>query len=229
MASVQVASVESTSRRCSSHLLVIGPPGAGKGTQAEILSDCLGMPHVSAGVLLREAIGRGSPLGQIAARLVARGLLVPDKLVLRLVYERVRWCTSSTSETIGLLLDGVPRTLRQAETLDTIMVSDPIRAVVHLQVSDEVAQNRLERRGRPDDTEDVIRRRLSAYHRFTVPMVAWMAKRRPVLTIDGDRSVTEVSADIARGLDRELAEAPRTAWKSARPRVQEEDADGPRT
>ena len=179
MASVQVASVDSTSRWRSSHLLVIGPPGAGKGTQAEILSDCLGMPHVSAGVLLRDAMGAGSPLGHIAARFVARGLLVPDKLVLRLVYEKVRSCTSSTTEATGFLLDGVPRTLRQAETLDTMMVSDPFGAVVDIHVADEVALTRLARRGRPDDTEAVIRRRLSAYHRFTVPMVAWMAQRRP--------------------------------------------------
>ena len=194
-------SVDAHSGWRASHLLVIGPPGAGKGTQGEILSDCLGITHVSAGALLREAIGAGSPLGRIAGRFVARGLLVPDKLVLRLVYEKVRGCKASKAEAMGILLDGVPRTLRQAETLDTIMVSNPICAVVHLHVSDEVARARLVTRGRPEDTEAVIGRRLSMYHRFTVPMVAWMTRRRPVLTVDGDRSVAEVSADIARRLD----------------------------
>ncbi len=177
MASLQVSSVDSTSRWRSSHLLVIGPPGAGKVTQAEILSDYLGIAHVSAGVLLREAIGAGSTLGHIASRFVARALLVPENLVLRLVYDKVRWCEAGQTEAIGFLLDGVPRTLRQAETLDTIMVSNPIRAVVHVHVSDEVARARLVTRGRPDDTEAVIARRLSMYHMFTVPMLAWMAHR----------------------------------------------------
>ena len=142
-------------------LLVIGPPGAGKGTQCEILSERLGIPHVSTGNLFREAIGAGSPLGRVVGRFVERGLLVPDKLVLRLVYEKIRSCASGQAEFRGFILDGVPRTIRQAEALDAMMASSPIDAVIHLHVSDEVVLARLcagpyRRRGRSGRSTTVV-------------------------------------------------------------------------
>ena len=191
----------------SSHLLVIGPPGAGTGTQAEILSDYLGMPHVSAGVLLREASGAGSPLGHIAARFVAHGLLVPDKLVLRLRLRESPRVHVEYDRSYRLPPRWRPSYSPSSESArhDDGVGSDPrCRPPPSQRLG--CTRARLVGRGRPGDTEAVIGRRLSAYHRFTVPMVAWMAQRRPVATIDGDRSVTEVSADLARRLDRELAE-----------------------
>ncbi len=189
------ASSRPSSRPRPLRAVVIGPPGAGQSTQCAALSDHLGTSHVSIGDRFREANAIGSALGSLAGRFVARGLLVPDKIVLRMVCDTIRSCELGRTEVIGFLLDGAPHTLRQAATLDVLMPTNPIDAVIHLHVPDEVVRARLCARNRTEDTPTVSNRRLTTYHRVTVPMVTWMANRRPVLDIDGNRPINDVSGN----------------------------------
>lgn len=190
------ASWSCTDGLASRRILVIGPPGAGKGTQCKILSDRYGTEHISTGELLREAVDTGTPLGRAVRHYVAEGFLVPDRLVLRVVHDRIRSLATRRTGPVGFLLDGVPRTIRQAEALDALMAAGQIDTVIHLTVSDSVVVERLTARGRSDDDRGSVHRRLETYRRFTIPMVAWMSGLRPVLAIDADRSVTDVAADI---------------------------------
>jgi adenylate kinase len=180
----------------SRRVLVIGPPGAGKGTQCKILGDRYGAHHISTGELLREAIEAGTPLGRAAQHYVAAGFLVPDRLVLRLVNSRISSLTAEFESSVGFLLDGVPRTIHQAVALDALMVSGQIDTVIHLVVSDGVLFARLDARGRSDDDRGSVRRRLATYRKLTVPMLAWMAGTRPILTIDAERPIEDVTADV---------------------------------
>jgi adenylate kinase len=180
----------------TARILVVGPPGAGKGTQCAILSRYLGVPHVSTGELLREAVEGGTPLGRAANRFVARGLLVPDRLLLRVVHDRIGGLAAADDRVGGFLLDGMPRTIQQAEALDALVASKPIDAVIHLQVPDQVVLARLRARGREDDGDTAVLRRLSAYGKFTVPMLGWLARRRPVLAIDATRSIHDVTSEV---------------------------------
>jgi adenylate kinase len=180
-----------TSRR----VLVIGPPGAGKGTQCAILCDRYGVNHISTGQLFRDAIEAGTPLGRAVQRYVEEGFLVPDRLALKLLVDRIR-SLAEGGGTPGFLLDGVPRTINQAEALDALMTSGQIDSVLHLQVPDAIVLERSARRGRHDDVRASVRRRLEAYRRFTVPMLAWMSGTRPVFTIDGNRPIADVAASV---------------------------------
>jgi adenylate kinase len=180
-----------TSRR----VLVVGPPGSGKGTQCTILRDRYGVHHISTGQLLRDAIEAGTPLGRAARRCVEGGFLVPDRLVLKVLVDRIR-SLAEAGGAPGFLLDGVPRTITQAEALDALMTSGQIDSVLHLQVPDAVVLERATRRGRHDDVRVSVRRRLEAYRRFTLPMLAWMSGTRPVFTIDGNRPIADVAACV---------------------------------
>lgn len=150
-------------------LILLGPPGAGKGTQAERVCSAHGLVHLSTGDLLRAAVKAGSELGGEAKAFMDAGDLVPDTLVLALVRERLNQPDAAD----GFLLDGFPRNVSQAEALAEDLGSRSVEAVVHMKLEDEEIVRRLLGRGRKDDTESVIRNRLRVYRDETAPLIAY--------------------------------------------------------
>jgi adenylate kinase len=178
---------------------MLGPPGSGKGTQAEILAEQLGVPAISTGEMLRRAVAGGSALGQRVESIMASGALVDDETMADVVRERL--AREDAGE--GYLLDGYPRTLAQADTLARILGEreTALDAVVLIDVpEDELVRRALERR-RQDDTEDVIRRRLAVYHEKTEPLIGYYERLGLLLRIDGDRTIAEVSVGIREALE----------------------------
>lgn len=186
------------------NLLILGPQGAGKGTQAVRIAAEHDVPHVSTGDMLRSAIADGSQLGLQVKPIVDRGDLVPDELMIALIRERL----SAPDTRRGFVLDGFPRTLAQAEALDPMLheIGKDLGAVLVLEVPDAVAVERLRRRaeieGRRDDTPEAIARRLRNYHEQTAPLVDWYRARDKVAPIDGTSSIEEVWEQIQDVLDR---------------------------
>ena len=190
-------------------LLLIGMPGAGKGTQAERLSQAFGIPAISTGDIFRHNVKNETELGKQAKAFMDRGEYVPDSLTNALVRDRL----SHPDAAAGFLLDGYPRTGEQVEELDDILAEqgNKLDAVVQLTAdTDEVVRrllNRAVEQGRADDTEEVIRRRLEVYEEQTAPLTSVYAQRGLVIMIDGLGAVEEVTERIlqalaARGLDR---------------------------
>jgi adenylate kinase len=190
-------------------LLLIGMPGAGKGTQAERLSQAFGIPAISTGDIFRHNVKNETELGKQAKAFMDRGEYVPDSLTNALVRDRL----SHQDAAAGFLLDGYPRTGEQVEELDDILAEqgNKLDAVVQLTAdTDEVVRrllNRAVEQGRADDTEEVIRRRLEVYEEQTAPLTSVYAQRGLVIMIDGLGAVEEVTERIlqalaARGLDR---------------------------
>ena len=183
-------------------LLLIGMPGAGKGTQAERLSEAFGIPAISTGDIFRHNVKNETELGKQAKAFMDRGEYVPDSLTNALVRDRL----SHTDAADGFLLDGYPRTADQVVELDGILAShsQQLDAVVMLTADvDEVVRRLLNRaieQGRADDTEDVIRRRLEVYEEQTAPLVSVYAARNLVVTVDGLGEVAEVTARIVAAL-----------------------------
>jgi adenylate kinase len=183
-------------------LLLIGMPGAGKGTQAEQLSVAFGIPAISTGDIFRHNVKNETELGKQAKAFMDRGEYVPDSLTNELVRDRL----SQADAADGFLLDGYPRTADQVAELDDILAShsQQLDAVVMLTADvDEVVRRLLNRaieQGRADDTEDVIRRRLEVYEEQTAPLVSVYAARNLVLTVDGLGEVAEVTARIVDAL-----------------------------
>lgn len=179
-------------------LIFLGPPGAGKGTQAKHLADRGQIPHISTGDILRQAMRERSPLGVKAQAYVDRGELVPDQLVNDLVAERLQ----QPDTTSGWILDGFPRKLSQAVFLDELLQKLNLNSmrVVNLEVPDAVVVDRLLRRaeteGRTDDTEEVIRRRLEIYRQETSPLIDFYRDRQQLVSVNGDRSMDEVTAHL---------------------------------
>ena len=186
----------------SLRLLLIGPPGAGKGTQAAELSKLFGIPAISTGDIFRANVAGGTPLGVQAKAFMDRGEYVPDSLTNDLVRDRL----SHADAHGGFLLDGYPRTIDQVHELDDILSERGVRldAVVLLTAdTDEVVARLLKRateQGRADDTEDVIRRRLEVYAEQTAPLVAVYGKRGLVVEVDGLGAVAEVTERIRAAL-----------------------------
>ena len=172
-------------------LIFLGPPGAGKGTQAQILSENYQIPHVSTGDILRAAVARKTPLGTEAKGYMDRGELVPDALILDLIQDRL----SHEDTANGWILDGFPRNVNQAAFLEELLteLNQNADCVLNLSVPDEVLVSRLLERKRGDDNEETIRRRLQVYHRDTVPVINFYQERETLETIDGDRTMEEVS------------------------------------
>lgn len=150
-------------------IVLLGPPGAGKGTQATILSEKLGVPHISTGDLFRANIGQGTPLGIEAKQYLDAGNLVPSELTNRMVEARL----AESDAAAGFLLDGFPRTIDQAVALSSILedLGVTLDAVLEFQVDEDVVVERMLARGRDDDKEDVIRNRLRVYREETQPLL----------------------------------------------------------
>jgi adenylate kinase len=179
-------------------LLIFGPQGAGKGTQAARLATEYEIPHIATGDMLRAAVANETPFGLQVKPILERGDLVPDELVVALIGERL----AEPDAAAGFVLDGFPRTLAQAEALETMLheIGRDIDAVVVLEVPDEVARERMQERGRADDTPDVIANRLSTYHEQTAPLVEWYRARDKVIPIDGTPDVEDVWRQITSAL-----------------------------
>lgn len=179
-------------------LLLIGPPGAGKGTQAVRVAEAYGIPAISTGDIFRANVSQGTPLGLQAKDYMDRGAYVPDELTNALVLDRL----AQSDAGAGFLLDGFPRTLAQVYTLDEcIQATDGgLDAVVQLVIeTDEIVQRllkRAEQQGRSDDTEDVIRKRLDVYQEQTHPLVAVYADRGVLVSVDAMGEVGEVTERI---------------------------------
>lgn len=184
-------------------VLLLGVQGAGKGTQAKRIASDDGLAHIATGDMLRNAIAAGSELGRRVQPILESGELVPDDMMIELIRERLQ---SEDAEN-GFVLDGFPRTMRQAEALDSMLadIGRPLSIVFELQVPDEVAIERLHRRaeeeGRADDTPEAIEKRLELYHRETEPLVAHYRILGNLIGIHGDRPENEVFAEIQDAVD----------------------------
>ena len=183
-------------------LLLIGAPGAGKGTQAVKLAETFAIPAISTGDIFRENVKNETELGKLAKSFMDRGEYVPDSLTNALVRDRLDWDDAKA----GFLLDGYPRTADQVEELDSILndKGESLNAVVLITAdTDEVVRRLLGRaaeQGRADDTEDVIRRRLEVYAEQTAPLIDVYSKRNLVIEVDGLGAVDEVTSRIVEAL-----------------------------
>lgn len=175
-------------------LIFLGPPGAGKGTQALALAEKLQIPHISTGDILRQALTARSPLGIEAQSYMDRGELVPDNLVQAMVEERFQQSDINS----GWILDGFPRTVSQAEFLAELLqkLGHSSVQVINLDVPDDILIERLLGRGRPDDTEDVIRRRLEVYHADTKPLIGFYSDRQQLVYVNGNQPLEAVNTDL---------------------------------
>lgn len=205
-------------------LILVGPPGAGKGTQAKRLVDTLGIPHISTGDMLRAARAAGTELGKKAGELMDKGMLVPDEVVIGLVMERIAQPDAQS----GFMLDGFPRTRPQAEALDETMKKNGVAldAVVLIEVEDAKIERRITGRRcatetgdifhvefnpppenvevvqRKDDTSEAVRARLEKYHAETAPVVPYYDAQGLLRRIDGDRAPDAVTQGILAALGR---------------------------
>ena len=199
----------------SGSIVLFGPPGAGKGTQASRISSLTGKPQVSTGDMLRAAVASGSELGVEAKGYMEAGLLVPDEVIIGLISERLQ----EPDAVSGLLLDGYPRTIAQAEALAEV---EEVSTVISIEVPDEAIVERIVGRRmdpetgriyhirfnpppaelserviqRKDDNEDTVWNRLSAYHEQTAPLADWYEQREVLVRIDGNRSIEAVGNAI---------------------------------
>jgi adenylate kinase len=184
-------------------VIILGPPGAGKGTQAKRIAEDAGIPHIATGDIIRAIKGEDTELGREVKAVYDRGDLVSDELMIELIRERL--CRPDTEA--GFVLDGFPRTLRQAEGLDRLLdeLDRSLSVVLHFQVRDEVAVGRLQGRalaeGRSDDTNDVIQHRLDVFHQQTEPVVEHYRMRGILVGIHANRSVDEVFAEVQEALE----------------------------
>ena len=202
-------------------IVLFGPPGAGKGTQAGMIVALTGKPQVSTGDMLRAAVKLGSPMGMAAKEYMDAGLLVPDEVIIGLIQERLQ--EDDANE--GVLFDGFPRTIPQAESLEKIAT---VSSVISIEVPDDAIVERIVGRRmdpdtgdiyhvtfkpappeiterliqRPDDTEDTVRSRLEAYHAQTAPLADWYSERGLLITIDGNASIDQVGESVEAAVSR---------------------------
>ncbi|WXG45077.1 MAG: adenylate kinase [Promethearchaeati archaeon SRVP18_Atabeyarchaeia-1] len=206
-------------------IIMFGPPGAGKGTQAKFLSEKFNTPQISTGDILRDAVKRGTSLGREAQSYMNSGGLVPDEIVIGIIDERIKEKDCSN----GFILDGFPRTIAQADALEKLLEKrgTPVTQVINLKVKDkEIIKRSISRRvckscnsvyslllnrpkvdgkcdtcggeliQRDDDKEDVVKKRLKVYSDQTKPLLKFYAKRKLLKDIDGSRSIDEVQASV---------------------------------
>ncbi|WP_181312645.1 adenylate kinase [Nocardioides campestrisoli] len=185
-------------------LIIMGPPGAGKGTQAKFIAEHFGVPAISTGDIFRANVSEGTPLGVDAKRYMDAGEYVPDEVTNQMVRNRL----GEEDALPGFLLDGYPRTVAQVEELDQMLaaLNESLDAVLVLTVdAEELVQRLLQRaqvEGRADDTEDVIRRRQEIYVEQTAPLIDVYRERGLLVEVDGMGEVAEVSERLFAALDR---------------------------
>jgi len=185
------------------NVLLFGPQGSGKGTQAKRISADYGVPHVSTGDMFRAAIAKQTPFGQKVAPILDAGELVPDDLTVGLVRERL----SEPDAERGFVLDGFPRNIAQAQALDELLaeLGRPLTAVLEFRIPDAAAMERLLGRaaeeGRPDDTPEAIARRLAIYHAETAPLSDYYLSSGKLVAVHADRTIDEVWAEIQQVLE----------------------------
>lgn len=188
------------------NLVMFGPPGAGKGTQAKILTQTRGLPQLSTGDMLRAAIAEGSPLGVRCKALLDKGELVPDEVVIGIIGARY----DQPDCAHGAVFDGFPRTIPQAEALDAMLAARGRRIdmVLELKVDDAVLLSRVESRikagggtSRSDDTPETLKHRLAVYYKNTAPLLDYYRRQGKLKTLDGMAPVEAVTAQIAAVLD----------------------------
>jgi adenylate kinase len=187
-------------------LILLGPPGAGKGTQAQRLVQKYGIVQLSTGEMLRAAVAAQTPVGLKAKDIMASGGLVPDEIVIGIISDRL----DQPDMKNGFILDGFPRTVRQAEALDDLLKKKHIKldAVVELRVNESALLNRVETRVaemrargedvRIDDTPEVLSKRLASYRTMTEPLIHYYSERRKLLTVDGMMTIEHVTREINR-------------------------------
>ena len=189
-------------------IILLGPPGSGKGTQAQLLVQRYGIVQLSTGEMLRAAVAAGTPVGLKAKEIMASGGLVPDEVVVGIISDRI----DQPDARNGFILDGFPRTVPQAEALDELLRNKRLKldAVIELRVNESALLNRVETRVaqmrergeeiRPDDTPEVLTKRLANYRSQTEPLIHYYSERRKLSTIDGMMAIDEVT----RAIDRQL-------------------------
>jgi adenylate kinase len=200
-------------------LILLGPPGAGKGTQAQRLVAKYGLVQLSTGDMLRAAVSAGTPIGRRVADIMAHGALCPDEIVVGIVEDRIQ----EPDARKGFILDGFPRTVPQAEALDRMLAKHGVAldAVIELRVDEAALLRRIESRIaemtargeklRDDDNPDVLHRRMAAYRELTEPLIAYYQRRGVLRTVDGMAPIPEVTAAI------DAALSPKPAVASSRP------------
>ncbi len=186
-------------------VVIMGAPGAGKGTQARLLQERLGLPQISTGDMFRELAKAETPLAAEVREVQAAGRLISDELVIRIVRER----TSEDDCRDGYILDGFPRTVAQAEALERMLAEKGMKldAVVELRVDDRILLDRIRTRVaasggavRADDTPEALERRLQVYHAQTAPLIAFYRDKGLLRTVDGMAPIDEVAREIERAL-----------------------------
>lgn len=188
------------------NLVLFGPPGAGKGTQAKVLVESRGLPQLSTGDMLRAAVKAGSPLGKKVDALLTKGELVSDDIVIDIIAERYDQPDCAK----GAVFDGFPRTIPQAEALDAMLAKrgKKIDVVLELRVNDKVLLDRVEQRIkeggilRSDDTPETLQHRLGVYYKNTAPLLDYYGKQGKVVTVDGMAPIADVTRQIAVALDK---------------------------
>jgi adenylate kinase len=188
------------------NIVLFGPPGAGKGTQAKVLVEKRGLPQLSTGDMLRAAVKAGTPLGKKVEAILTKGELVPDDIVIDIIAERYDQPDCAK----GGVFDGFPRTIPQAEALDAMLAKrgKKIDVVLELRVDDKVLLQRVEQRIkeggvlRSDDTPETLQHRLDVYYKNTAPLLDYYGKQGKVVTVDGMAPIGEVTKMIATALDK---------------------------
>lgn len=182
------------------NVILLGPPGAGKGTQAQRLEERHGMKQLSTGDMLRALVASGSALGQKAKEIMDAGQLMPDELMVQMISDRIAQADCAG----GFILDGFPRTVRQAESLDEMLAAQGMKlhAVIEMRVADEVLVDRINTRiaqsqtARSDDNVETLKKRLDVYHGQTAPILPYYEAQGRLITVDGMKSIDQVSEEI---------------------------------
>jgi adenylate kinase len=208
-------------------LILLGPPGSGKGTQAQRLVQRYGIAQLSTGEMLRAAVAAGTPVGLKAKDIMASGGLVPDEIVIGIISDRL----DQPDAAKGFILDGFPRTVPQAEALDELLKKKHMKldAVIELRVNESALLQRVENRVaemrsrgeevRIDDTQEVLTKRLASYRHLTEPLIHYYSERRKLLTVDGMMTIEHVTREINRILAAIGAVEAKAAKKAAAKRI----------